>query len=120
MKRFIQQHAEEISGVLSGFDRLRFRGTLRWLAYTNGMQWFLNSSGILLKEFRTYVQGVTDKVRAATEQLVKAAGRKLIYLDSSRLGEHRRDAVLRSQAHREGAHQRQVPRGSRQRRSPTG
>lgn len=85
MKRFIHQHAQQISGVLSGFDRMRFRGTLRWLAYTNGMQWFLNSSGILLKEFKTYVQGVTDKVRAATEQLVKAAGRPLIYLESSRI-----------------------------------
>lgn len=85
MKRFIQQHANQISGVLSGFDRMRFRGTLRWLAYTNGMQWFLNSTGILLKEFKTYVQGVTEQVREATERLVKAAGRPLIYLDSSRI-----------------------------------
>jgi hypothetical protein len=85
MKRFIEQHAEQISGTLSGFDRLRFRGTLRWLAYTNGMQWFLNSSGILLKEFKTYVQGVTEQVRGATEQLVKAVGRMLICLNSSRI-----------------------------------
>lgn len=99
MKRFIQQHAEKISGTLSGFDRLRFRGTLRWLAYTNGMQWFLNSSGILLKEFKTYVQGVTDQVRAATEQLVKAAGRKLIYLNSSRIS---KEEKAREIAERDG------------------
>ena len=85
MKRLIQQHAGQISGVLSGFDRMRFRGTLRWLAHAQGMQWFLNSTGVLLKEFKTYVQGVTDQVRAATERLAKAAGRPLIYLDSARL-----------------------------------
>src|SRR6185503_12665508 len=64
---------------------MRFRGTLRWLAHTQGMEWFLNASGILLKNFKTYVQGVTDQVRAATERLAKAAGRPLIYLDSARL-----------------------------------
>jgi hypothetical protein len=99
MKRFIQHHAEQISGTLSDFDRLRFRGTLRWLAYTDGMQWFLNSSGILLKEFKTYVQGVTDQVRAATEQLVKAAGRKLIYLNSSRIS---KEEKAREIAERDG------------------
>lgn len=85
MKRFIQQHADQISGVLSGFDRLRFRGTLRWLAHTDGMKRFLNCSGVLLKHFKSYVQGVTDRVRTATERLAKDAGRPLIYLDSSRI-----------------------------------
>jgi hypothetical protein len=94
MKRFIQQHAEQISGALSGFDRMRFRGTLRWLAYTKGMQWFLNSTGILLKEFKTYVQGVTEQVREATERLVKAAGRPLIYLDSSRISKEEKSRQI--------------------------
>jgi hypothetical protein len=29
MQEFIAKHREEITGVLSGFDRLIFRGTLR-------------------------------------------------------------------------------------------
>jgi hypothetical protein len=47
MNRFIKQHAGQIQGVLSGFDRLRFRGTLRRLAYTRGMQSFLNHTHVL-------------------------------------------------------------------------
>jgi hypothetical protein len=90
MKRFIQQHAAQIRGVLSGFDRLRFRGTLRWLAYTQGMQSFLNCSHVLLKDFKSYVQGMTDRVRTATERLVKAAGRPLHFLDSSRISKEER------------------------------
>jgi hypothetical protein len=99
MKRFIQQHADQISGVLSGFDRLRFRGTLRWLAYTQGMQGFLNYAGVLLKDFKTYVQGVTDQVRSATERLAKDAGRPLIYLDSPRIS---KEEKARQIAERDG------------------
>jgi hypothetical protein len=99
VKRFIQQHAQEISGVLSGFDRMRFRGTLRWLAHTQGMEWFLNANRILLKNFKTYVQGVTDQVRAATEHLAKAAGRPLTYLDSPRIS---KEDQARQIAEREG------------------
>jgi hypothetical protein len=37
MQEFIAKHQEQINGVLSGFDRLVFRGTLRPLAYAAGM-----------------------------------------------------------------------------------
>ena len=33
MHSFIQHHAERIKGVLSGLDRIRFRGTLRAIAH---------------------------------------------------------------------------------------
>src|SRR5262245_743280 len=90
MQRFIQQYADQISGTLSGFDRLRLRGTLRLLANTQGMQKFLNHTGVLLKQFKAYVQGVTDQIRQATGQLAKAAGRPLEYLSSSRISKEER------------------------------
>jgi len=37
MNEFIAKHAEGIAGVLSGFDRLVFRGTLRSISYPEGM-----------------------------------------------------------------------------------
>ena len=37
MKEFIAKHKEEITRVLSGFDRLVFRGTLRPISYPEGM-----------------------------------------------------------------------------------
>ena len=99
MKRFIQQQADQISGVLSGFDRMRFRGTLRLLAHTNGMRKFLNHMGVLLKDFKTYVQGVTDLVRDATQQVAKAHGRQVRFLDSSRIS---KEETARDIAEREG------------------
>jgi hypothetical protein len=36
--RFIQRHAEKIIGMLNGWDRIRLRGTFRWLANVDGME----------------------------------------------------------------------------------
>ncbi len=36
MQEFIAKHKEEIAGVLSGFDWLIFRGTLRSISYPKG------------------------------------------------------------------------------------
>ena len=44
MLKFIASHQDQISGVLSGFDRLVFRGTLRSIAYAAGMQHYLSSN----------------------------------------------------------------------------
>ena len=36
MHSFFERHKPEIKGVLNGFDRIRFRGTIRWLASPAG------------------------------------------------------------------------------------
>src|SRR5436305_981918 len=38
MHRFTAKYADRLAGVLSGFDRLLFRGTLRRLSYVTGLQ----------------------------------------------------------------------------------
>jgi hypothetical protein len=101
MKRFLRQQANQISGVLSGFDRLRFRGTLRWLAYTAGMRSFLSCVGVLLKDFKTYVQGVTDQIRDAAEEVARDAGQRVIYLNSSAIS---KEEMARDIAESDGIH----------------
>src|SRR6476660_8278959 len=51
MEPFISKHAQAIIGTLSGFDRLVFRGTLRFLAHCAGMSSYLWTMGVLLKDF---------------------------------------------------------------------
>lgn len=84
MKRFIRRHADEISGVLSGFDRLRFRGTLLCLAHPQGMRSYLNSNNILLKDFKSYVEGATQLIVDHTKRLVKEFDRPYRFLASYR------------------------------------
>jgi len=50
MERFTRRHQGQVIGMLSGFGRIRFRGTLRWLANGKGMLNFLWSAQVLLAE----------------------------------------------------------------------
>ena len=51
MQSFLRVHEADVKGVISGFDRVRVRGTLRFLANVRGLMVFLQSAAILLKDF---------------------------------------------------------------------
>ena len=94
MNTFLQRHGLKVKGSLSGLDRIRFRGTLRWLASLHGLGSFLGTCGILLKNFKTWAQTLTEKVLLATDQLVEAKGRPLVYLTSSQERKEERARAL--------------------------
>ena len=83
MSPFIQRHQDNVTGVLSGFDRLVLRGTLRTLSYTAGMMNFLYGVGVLLKDFGGYVERTTKHLRAACYERARQLDRPVIYLPSS-------------------------------------
>jgi len=85
MKSFLARHDQNIKGVLSGFDRVRFRGTLRWLANKRGLSVWLQHQNVLLKEFKDYSTNITDTLRAATTKFAEQSGKPVEYLYSSRL-----------------------------------
>ena len=66
MDSFVHKYAGLVAGVLSGFDRLVFRGTLRTLAFTKGMMGYLWAAGVLLKDFRHHAEQVTGQLKAAS------------------------------------------------------
>lgn len=82
MQSFIQRHASKVIGVLNGFDRVRLRGTLRWLANRDGMLSYLSAANVLLKDFKQYALGVTARIRAASHRIAEQAGRPVMYLNS--------------------------------------
>jgi hypothetical protein len=81
MKRFIQRHGQKIVGVLSGFDRMRFRGSFTPLTTAGGLLMWLWRAGVLLKDFKAFAQDLTDQIRRATEAAAVAAGRPVRYLN---------------------------------------
>jgi hypothetical protein len=85
MRKFIKRHQDEICGVLRGFDRIRFRGTIRWFGSVRGVMSFLWDLQILLTEFKSWAQGLTKQVVLASEGIAESAGRRLEYLYSSTL-----------------------------------
>lgn len=82
MQSFLEQHASDIRGVLSGWDRMRFRGTLRRMANSQGMSTLMAYLGVRMKEFKTFVSDISADVRAHIEGIAKAADRPLLYLTS--------------------------------------
>ena len=71
MLKFVQQLGKKVIGVMHGFDRLRFRGTLRALAYVKGLSEYLWRSQVLLKDFGEFADSVTKQVRADVERRPK-------------------------------------------------
>lgn len=99
MRSFLTRHASEVKGTLSGFDRVRFRGTLRWLANTKGMGAWLSRTNVLLKDFKDYAMGLTDTIKQATGRLAEQQQRPVVYLPSSSL---RKETIAREIAERDG------------------
>jgi hypothetical protein len=83
MKTFIQRFGQNILGVLHGFDRIRFRGTRRFLANVTGMMAYLWQQQVLLKDFKTFAGNITAQVRQAAEETAVSQGRPLEYLHNS-------------------------------------
>jgi hypothetical protein len=63
MKRFIEKHGKNIIGVLSGYDRLIFRGGIKGLMYEKGMAAYLNYKRILLKDFKDHALTLTAELK---------------------------------------------------------
>jgi hypothetical protein len=66
MQQFTARFGSLIQGVVSGFDRLLFRGSLRQLNHAHGMEVFLFMKGILFRDYDNYVKGVSQRVKHAS------------------------------------------------------
>jgi hypothetical protein len=83
VEQFLSKHAGAVIGVLSGFDRLVFRGTLRMLAHRAGMVAYLWAARVLLKDFAGHAEALTRQLKEASEALAQRTNRPIRYLPSS-------------------------------------
>jgi hypothetical protein len=85
MNKFIEKFGGQIQGVLAGFDRLVFRGTLRRIVYDAGMKSYLWQNQVLLKDFGKHVERTSQQLKAASLQAAGQAGRPVQYLPSNQV-----------------------------------
>lgn len=83
MSQFVARHANKVTGVLSGFDRVLFRGFFRSLNHPGGVAAFLQHQGVLLKDFGDFVLAMTGMLRDAVAELAARLCRPVRYLESS-------------------------------------
>jgi hypothetical protein len=99
VKSFIQTLAGVVFGVLSGFDRLMFRGHLRELAFAGGMNRYGNFNGVPLTDFAKHAEQLTGRLIGASEAEAKRLDRPIEYLPSPKL---RKEDHARELARRDG------------------
>jgi len=75
MERFFASARKPSGRDYIGFDRMRFTGTLRWMAHVEGMGKFLNTQGVLLKNFGGYIEEVSEQLKAHAYRIAEAKRR---------------------------------------------
>lgn len=83
MERFLGQHEGRMLGVLSGFDRVLFRGTLPSISHLAGLEGFMAAYRVLYKDFGDFVQRLSGQIKAHAEAFANRYQRPFRYLPSS-------------------------------------
>jgi hypothetical protein len=94
MERFVTRHRDRIVGILSGFDRVLFRGTLRSISFLEGMDKFLSSQRVLYKDFGPFVERISAGVKAHATALAQQTGRPFEYLRSGAISKEDRARAI--------------------------
>lgn len=99
MQTFLKRHREKIIGVLHGYDRLLFRGCLRSISYSNGLETFLAAHGIRYAQFGAFAQQLSDQLKIHAQKVAHKAGRPFEYLQP---GTRNKDQIALKIAQRDG------------------
>src|SRR5258707_12101896 len=82
---FYSKFGQHITSVLSGFDRIRFRATLRMLYQPSLMDRYLAYCGVGFNKFKAFAERTTAKIKAAAYRAAELTRRPLMYLDNAHM-----------------------------------
>jgi hypothetical protein len=82
VKTFLSRFGALVLSVLSGFDRLRFRGCSRLLCNARGAQSYLYQRGLRFTDYAAHTRQLTNTLVRQTEALAAADGDGVHYLNS--------------------------------------
>jgi len=99
MERFVTRYHDRIAGILTGFDRMRFRGTLRGISYVQGLQQWLYQRDVLLKDFGRFAEQLSAEITAHAKRMADVTGRPFEYVSSWKV---RKEDRARAIATRDG------------------
>ena len=85
LEKFIARYGAAVTAVLSGFDRLVFRGTLLPLVWERGMHTFLARAGVRLLDFRQYALRTTEQLITRSVQEAVNQHRPIPYVPNSKV-----------------------------------
>jgi len=77
MERFLKRHQGRLTGSITGFDRLLFRGILRSICYVEGLNYFMGNQRVPFKGFKAFVEKFSAGVKEASGGDCAASGSPL-------------------------------------------
>lgn len=98
MLSFLTRFTTAVRGILSGFDRLFFCGTLRRLSHCRGLQNYLWEQRIPYKDFAAHSLEISARLEEASLRQARQLGREIRYLNSA---QHRKEDIAREIAARD-------------------
>ena len=93
---FVQKLGSRVMGVLSGFDRLRFRGILRSVINVRGLNGYLWGARVPLTDFKEPMTEVSQQVIDESLRQARQTGGEVQYLPGSQ--EQKKEIALERHA----------------------
>ena len=84
MNTILEQYQDKINGTFSFFDRMIIKGHILQFFSPSGKKYFLSEKSILLKDFSSYANQVTNDLVRHVENFTASLNRPLIYLSSAK------------------------------------
>ena len=84
MEKFLERYSSKITGVLSTFDRMNFKGHILTFFQRSSRHYYLFQEKVLFKNFGTYAKRVSEVIKDTANNLAIKEGRPRVYLNSSR------------------------------------
>ena len=102
MNPFVERHQEEISSVLSCFDRVVIAGTLPDIGHAGAMAQWLGARGIRLFDYPQWAEPLREELRQNAERLAAEAGLEIEFI--RRHGDFRKEARVQEILAQRGEH----------------
>jgi len=100
MDTLLNRFGPIVNGVITGFDRIVFKGIIRPIMYAAGMESFLAARKVRNKDFKSYAMGQSQAVVASAEEIAKKqGGRGITYIPSLNA---RKEALARERQRENG------------------
>ena len=85
MNTILEQYKDKINGTFSFFDRIIIKGHIRQFFSPSGKKYFLSQKDVLLKDFSSYANQVTNDIVAHVKEFTASLKRPLVYLTSAKI-----------------------------------
>ena len=83
MDTLLGRFREKVNSVITGFDRIVFKGMIRPIMHSSGMESFLMSRKVLNKDFKSYATAQSQAIVSSAEKTaIEQSGRGVTYIPS--------------------------------------